>query len=321
MMRPVSLVMPPEKADGLAYVVTGNGGNTRLTLSWTDNSIIETSFLVQRQAGPTGAWTTIGSVDSPLDEANTSGGLRSYTDTTFRWNSTLFSYRVVARNTAGYGGAFPVMNADATSAAIPVIRTPSNLSAVLQSVAAGLRVQLTWTDSATNETGFAVERSTDGGATFTQIALAPPRTNTGSVTFFDTPIDYDTTYTYRVATVTAVGNSSYSNAATVAVPALPADPSGLTAANGPNGNGNNRTVVLAWTDNSTNETGFTIQRSTNATFTSGLATQTVAADSTTFSWTGLGRNTNYWFRIRAANGAVVASAWVTATPSPILTNP
>ncbi|HSK52382.1 MAG TPA: multicopper oxidase domain-containing protein [Clostridia bacterium] len=321
MMRPVSLVMPPDKADGLTYVVTGNGGGTRLTLSWTDNSITETSFLVQRQAGSTGAWATVGTVDSPLDQANTAGETRSYIDSSFRWNSTLYSYRVVARNTAGYGGAFPVMNADATSAAIPVIRTPSNLSAVLQSVAAGLRIQLGWTDLATNETGFAVERSTDGGATFTQIAVAPPRTATGPVTFFDTAIDYDTTYTYRVATITPVGNSQYSNAATVAVPALPADPSDLTAVNGPNGNGNNRTVNLAWTDNSTNETGFTIQRSTNATFTSGLLTQTVAADTTAFSWTGLGRNTNYWFRIRAANGAVVASAWVTATPAPITTNP
>jgi hypothetical protein len=128
-------------------------------------------------------------------------------------------------------------------------------------------------------------------------------------------------YTYRVATETTVGLSAWSNTASVVVPDLPNAPSDLTAVNGPDSNGNRRSVILTWTDNSANETGFTIQRSTDAAFTSGLAIQSVAADSTTFTWTGLTRNTNYFFRIRAANGAVVASGWVTATPSPILTNP
>jgi FtsP/CotA-like multicopper oxidase with cupredoxin domain len=321
MMRPVSVVLPPEQADGLSYAVTGNGGNTRLTLTWTDNSITETSFVVERQAGPAGAWTTIGTVQSPLDQDNAAGGTRSFTDTSFRWNSTLYSYRVVARNTAGYGGAFPVMSADAVSAAVPIIRTPSSLAAVLQAGATAPEVRLTWTDNASNETGFAVERSTDNGATFTRIATAPPRSNTGGVTFLDPSVAYGMAYTYRVATETTVGLSAWSNTASVVVPDLPDAPSDLTAVNGPDSNGNRRSVILTWTDNSANETGFTIQRSTDAAFTSGLAIQSVAADSTTFTWTGLTRNTNYFFRIRAANGAVVASGWVTATPSPILTNP
>ena len=59
---------------------------------------------------------------------------------------------------------------------------PTNLTATLQ---AGPQVSLTWTDNATNETGFVVERSTNGGA-FTQIATAPARNNTGNVTYVDT---------------------------------------------------------------------------------------------------------------------------------------
>ena len=104
MMRPVSVALPPLAPDGLTWVVTGSGNNTRLTLTWNDNSINETSFVVQRKTGA-GAWANLPNpVLSPLDQPNTHG-TRSYTDTTFRWNSNAYAYRVVARNTIGYGGA------------------------------------------------------------------------------------------------------------------------------------------------------------------------------------------------------------------------
>jgi len=97
--------------------------------------------------------------------------------------------------------------------------------------------------------------------------------------------------------------------------------SNLAAVNGPNGPGNNRRVILTWTDNSGNETGFTIQRATNATFTSGLSSVQVGAGVTTLTQSGLNRNTRYWYRIRANNGPYVSSAWTNATPFPITTNP
>jgi len=128
-----------------------------------------------------------------------------------------------------------------------------------------------------------------------------------------------------VAAVNAAGPSSYTDptlpGASVVVPAMPAAPSGFTAANGPNGGGNSRTVNLSWVDNSSNETSFTIQRATNATFTRGLTTTTVAAGETSLTQSGLNRNTQYWYRIRANNSMMVFSAWVNATPFPIVTNP
>jgi phosphodiesterase/alkaline phosphatase D-like protein len=78
---------------------------------------------------------------------------------------------------------------------------------------------------------------------------------------------------------------------------------------------------LNWIDNSNNETGFTIQRATNALFTQGLTTVTVPANTTTLNVTGLAKNTQYWFRIRANNGTFVFTTWMNATPFPILTNP
>jgi hypothetical protein len=60
-------------------------------------------------------------------------------------------------------------------------------------------------------------------------------------------------------------------------------------------------INLTWSDNSTNETGFKVDRATNSGFTTGLVTTTVGANTTSFSATGLSRNTLYYFRVRAYN--------------------
>ena len=52
---------------------------------------------------------------------------------------------------------------------------PTGLTATLQS---GPQVGLTWTDNATNETGFVVERAVGAGA-FSTLATVGPRTNYG----------------------------------------------------------------------------------------------------------------------------------------------
>jgi len=196
---------------------------------------------------------------------------------------------------------------------------PTTLTATLQ---AGPLVQLTWTDNAINETGFRVERSVNGGA-FSLLATASPLATTGTVTFNDTavlPTATDQTYAYRVAAVNLGGTSAFTNTASVTEPALPAAPSSFGIVNGPNKN-KARSVMLTWADNSINETGFTIQRATNALFTQGLTTATVAANVTTLTQTGLTPNTQYWYRIRANNGTIVFTVWVNATLFPITTNP
>ena len=174
-----------------------------LTLTWNDNSITETAFIVQRKAG-TGTWADIGSITSPLDQPNLHQA-PTFTDTTFRWNSTVYSYRVVAKNTVGYGGAYPSKTVQSVSSEIAVIAAPTGLTAAL--VASPTRVTLTWTDNAANETGFVIQRSDNGGA-FVQIATPGPRSNTGSVSFTDPAVSLGNTYQYRVAALsTAAGPS------------------------------------------------------------------------------------------------------------------
>jgi hypothetical protein len=313
MMRPVILALPPVKADGLRSTVSGNGNNTILTLVWNDNSITETSFVVQRNNGS--GWVNLATIQSPLDQANTKG-LRTYVDTTYQSNVS-YAYQIVAQNTVGYGGAYMGLTVKSISDLLTVNppAAPTNLTASLQ---AGPQVTLTWFDNATNETGFAIERRVAGG-TFAQIATVGRRNNTGNVTFVNTGVTLGTTYEYRVM---ALGGtmfvSSYSNIATVNV-SVPTAPSNFAAV--PSlGNGNNRTVTLTWLDNSSNETGFTIQRATNATFTTGLNTATVGTNVGTLVQTGLARNTRYYYRIMASN-LLGASVWVNATPFPVTTAP
>jgi len=322
MMRPVSLALPPKSADGLSFSVSGNGNKARVVLTWNDNSISETGFQLQKTIDGT-TWTTVGTSPSPLDVTNTTG-TRTLTDPAVYSPNVTAKYQVLAQNTVGYGGQFPSLTVSSTSAPLIVgtsAATPSGLTATLQ---AGPQVTLTFTDNATNEVGFIIERSTNGG-TFVQIATAAAHSGTGSVSYVDTTVaavaGSNTSYVYRVAAFNAAGPSGYATSPAVTVPALPVAPGNFAATNGANGTGNNRTVILTWTDLSNNETGFTIQRATNATFTSGLNTANVAANTTTLTQTGLSRNTQYWYRIRSNNGAIISSAYVNATPLPIRTNP
>ena len=68
-------------------------------------------------------------------------------------------------------------------------------------LAIGPRIRVVSRDNALGETGFVIERSTDGGVYFNQITTLPPRSNRGNVTYFDTAVLADQTHNYRVFAV------------------------------------------------------------------------------------------------------------------------
>lgn len=81
---------------------------------------------------------------------------------------------------------------------------PVNLHA---SVASNSQIDLVWTDNATNESGYKLQRKTTGGI-FTDIATTMADANTYS----DRNVVANTTYTYRVCAYNSAGNSAqYSN--------------------------------------------------------------------------------------------------------------
>src|SRR5690606_29048847 len=76
----------------------------------------------------------------------------------------------------------------------------------------------------------------------------------------------------------------------------PASPSGLAATAV-----SSSRIDLAWSDNSDDESGFRIERSTNGSDWSQIAT--VGANVKSYSATGLSASTTYYFRVRAYNAA------------------
>ena len=101
-----------------------------------------------------------------------------------------------------------------------------------------------------------------------------------------------------------------------APPAIPAAPSGLVATVA-----SSTQINLSWVDQSNNESGFKIERSTGTGSFAQIAT--VGTNITTYSNTGLTAGTNYTYRVRSTNSSgdsgysntVSATTQTTAAPS------
>src|SRR5262249_39777316 len=63
-------------------------------------------------------------------------------------------------------------------------------------------------------------------------------------------------------------------------------------------------INLTWTDNSNNEDGFQIDRSTSSDFAANLVTSSVGANIRSFSSTGLAAGTTYYYRVRATSASL-----------------
>ena len=78
---------------------------------------------------------------------------------------------------------------------------------------------------------------------------------------------------------------------------VPTSPSGMVAT--PHGNG----FDLSWTVNSLNESGFSVEATTDPLFASNIVSFSVSAGSNSTTVSGLQSNTTYYLRVRAQNGA------------------
>ncbi len=206
MMRPVSVALPPIKPDGLTASVNAQGKKV-LTLTWNDNSITETAFVVQRSQNG-GAWVNLATIASPLDQPNTKA-LRTYTDTTYKTNTT-YQYRVVAQNTVGYGGAFPALTVQSISDVLGPPAGATVLNPLTQATGTSVQpIVLTWsyTPAGATATGFTIQRATN--ATFTSGLTT---FNVGNVTTYsDGSAKKGITYYYRVAPTALLGIGPWSN--------------------------------------------------------------------------------------------------------------
>lgn len=266
-------------------------GTSSISLSWTDNATNETQYNIERRTGTAGTWSQIG-IRGPNAANFVDEGLAAGME---------YHYRVYASNAAGPSGYSNVAVAS-TNGTSSLPDAPTALSAT---VLAGPQVRLTWTDNAGNETGYIVQRRYAGWI-WEDLTVA----GANAVTHLDTTSIGNVVYEYRVAARNAVGTSPWSsgvlvNTANVGVQP-PTAPSALTA----NAPGANR-VDLAWSDNSTTETGFHVERRVvGGTF---ARIATTASNATLYADTSVVAGTSYEYRVIATTGAVDSTPSNTAT--------
>jgi subtilase family serine protease len=124
-----------------------------------------------------------------------------------------------------------------------------------------------------------------------------PQTTTSTSTLTLTASSTATTGTTTVTVTGTSGSLTHTTtiSLTVASSGLPAAPSNLTAAAG------KKSVTINWVDNSSNETGFKVERSTDGVNFNQITT--TGANVTSYKNTGLTSGTTYYYRVRATNGA------------------
>lgn len=194
-------------------------------------------------------------------------------------------------------------------AASPV--PPSAPSNVRAQVVSGGRIDLNWLDLANNELGFAIERSLDG-----QLFALLDTVGVNLTAYSDRTVRPATSYTYRVRAFNPGTSSEYVYLnAIVTTPAIPAPsaPAGLTASAQAPGKGGG--IALAWTDTSSNEDGFRIERKIG-TSGSWAVLVTLAANANRYTDPAVASKTTYFYRVQAFNagGNSAYSNQVNATP-------
>ncbi|MCG6567171.1 hypothetical protein C3E87_05955 [Tessaracoccus sp. ZS01] len=219
---------------------------------------------------------------------------------------------------------------------------PTFVSAVRTGNGRSQSYTVNWLDNSKNETAFVIERRV-AGSTEPWVTVATVRTEvlgtldyvegtgaaTGPASYSDPIGNTKQLFEYQVYAVNTVGDVwDYSNPAFNQIPpgggfptltldsrggaeATLAAPTGLTGTSTVK-NKKTASVNLTWTDTTTTEAGFLIQRADNFTFTTGVVNATAGANTTSFSQPVTPAKT-YYYRVLAFNNTIQSPWSNTAT--------
>lgn len=263
------------KPSGLSAEILSD---SKIRLSWFDNSSNEDEFIVERS----------------VDDGGFDVVAILYTDMTSFTDGRVspeipYAYRVKARNGDGsseYSNKVTVL--------IPSGRpdAPGNLTATAESNGA---IRLAWEDNSDNESSFVIERQIENGDFNVLVSL-----DENQVSYLDYQCSADTFYTYRIKAVNIAGDSDWSETASATTPdavitgTLPEAPDNLSAVAV-----SQDRIYISWSDNSDNETSFVIERRTS--ISEFAAIVTLPANSEFYSNNMLTASTEYTYRIKATN--------------------
>jgi hypothetical protein len=158
---------------------------THVKLYWSDNSLIETGYRIEKSAGDLGSFSAI---------ANLPANASDYTDVDTFQEEISYHYRIystVGPESSGYDSLMIIVPA-----------TPGTLTAKSLN---STTISLKWEDKAQSETDYVIERKKPGEPNFTVIATLYPNKSA----YTDQSLSEGTYYEYRVKTVNKYGSSTY----------------------------------------------------------------------------------------------------------------
>src|SRR2546422_824320 len=207
------LVPPPTNLTATAV------SSSEIDLSWTAPTgvgLVVSGYEIERSTNGGLTWSVL--------VASTGSSATTYSDTGLA-HTTTYTYRV--HTVTAIGTSFPSDTASATTFAV----APSPPTGLAASASSSSQISLSWTAPTDNGgsaiTGYKIEKSTDGGTTWSTLVA-----NTGNTatTYSDTGLTHTTTYTYKVSAINSIGTSSASSVASATTPiAAPSPPIALTA--------------------------------------------------------------------------------------------
>ena len=226
--------LPAAPTNLVAAGVSVNG----VDLTWTDNSAHEDGFVIEQSSDAGETWTLAATPSDVASSGNT--GLATVTGGV---EGTDYLYRI-----RSVYSQVESANSD-TASATTIPAAPTNFA--VSSVTAA-SVSLSWSDNSEGETDYVIERSVDNGNSFLVLETLPADANG----YTDTDVSEDSVYVYRIQAERNGTGSPYSESITTATHLIA--PAGVTAiAAGPT------SVDLSWTDASTAESSYELERSTD----------------------------------------------------------
>jgi len=170
------------RAGPISNMVVNSISTSQIVLDWQDASG-EVSYRIERSADGASGWTTVGSVGRNVPSF-TNSGLPA---------ATQYYYRVVTVDAAG----------DAATSAVVTGCSRLNMVTGLRLTNVSYEgISLAW-NSVTGATSYRIERSTDGGTTYTTRA-----SGVTSTSYTDTSVTWGQEYYYRVIGVNSLTEST-----------------------------------------------------------------------------------------------------------------